>query len=390
MTATSMKMIVPITVSDSNLTSTTLAEDDYAVWSASTVYATGTRVILVSTHKVYESLKGSSSTVTISVASPGVVTWTAHGLATNTPISFVTTGTLPTGIVSGTVYYVHTILDANTFTLSTTAGGADINTTGVSTPTHTATASVNYALSPDVNTSATVASPAWLEVSPTNPWKAFDAQVGTQTTSATGIMTYVFSPGRINSIGFMNMSGITDITVRMTSSGTEIYNQSYSMLSGGIGDWYDYFFTEPVYNSDYVLTDLPMYANCELTITLEGASTIAIGVIAIGTFKSLGIASAGAKPSIKTYSRKETDDFGNITIVSRSYSKRLDVETLIEISGFDSIYNMLALYRDTPVVWIGAGNFSTTLILYGFYRDFSMNIAVANIGYCTLSIEGLI
>ena len=78
-----------------------------------------------------------SSTVTISIASPGVITWTGNGIPTTGPISFTTSSALPTGLVAATTYYVHTIVDANTFTVSATPGGVDINTTGSQSGTQT-------------------------------------------------------------------------------------------------------------------------------------------------------------------------------------------------------------------------------------------------------------
>lgn len=82
---------------------------------------------------------GWTSAVTITIASPGVVTWTAHGLPANAPVYF-TGGALPTGLVIGTQYFVKTVLSANTFTASATAGGTVINTTGTQSGIHTATA----------------------------------------------------------------------------------------------------------------------------------------------------------------------------------------------------------------------------------------------------------
>lgn len=68
----------------------------------------------------------------MTAATPGVVTLVAHGLPVNTPVKLVAVGAgvLPTGIVSGTTYYVKTVLSADTFSLSATAGGSAINTTG--------------------------------------------------------------------------------------------------------------------------------------------------------------------------------------------------------------------------------------------------------------------
>lgn len=80
-----------------------------------------------------------SATATISIASPGVVTWTAHGLKANDPVKFTTTGALPTGLVANTTYYVvGASISTNTFQLSATAGGSAINTSGTQSGTHTA------------------------------------------------------------------------------------------------------------------------------------------------------------------------------------------------------------------------------------------------------------
>jgi len=57
-----------------------------------------------------------SSTVTITAANPGVVTWTSHGLRTGDRISFSTTGSLPANIIPGENYYV-TVTGANTFNI---------------------------------------------------------------------------------------------------------------------------------------------------------------------------------------------------------------------------------------------------------------------------------
>jgi len=84
---------------------------------------------------------GGSATVTISIASPAVVSWTAHGQVAGNRIVFTTTGALPTGLTSGTPYYVISAgLTANSFEVSATVGGAVVNTSGTQSGTQTATA----------------------------------------------------------------------------------------------------------------------------------------------------------------------------------------------------------------------------------------------------------
>ena len=79
------------------------------------------------------------STVTITNASPAVVTWTAHGFSAGDRVQFRTSGDLPSGMVEHTFYYVLASgLTANTFQISTTDGGAAVNTSSAGSGTHTA------------------------------------------------------------------------------------------------------------------------------------------------------------------------------------------------------------------------------------------------------------
>lgn len=75
------------------------------------------------------------ATITVTIASPGVVTWTAHGQANGQAVAFSTTGALPTGITAGVGYYVVNKA-TNTFEISLTPGGAPINTSGSQSGVH--------------------------------------------------------------------------------------------------------------------------------------------------------------------------------------------------------------------------------------------------------------
>lgn len=83
-------------------------------------------------------LKFRQATATVTIATPGVVTSTAHKLVAGDTVVFSTTGALPTGITAGTTYYVlATDLAADTFKFAATAGGTPIDTTGSQSGVHT-------------------------------------------------------------------------------------------------------------------------------------------------------------------------------------------------------------------------------------------------------------
>lgn len=87
-----------------------------------------------------ELLEWKNATVTLTIATPCVVTWTAHGFTTGQSITFTTSGALPTGLTANTQYFV-TVVDANTFKLSTTPDNVGtatfIATSGSQSGTHT-------------------------------------------------------------------------------------------------------------------------------------------------------------------------------------------------------------------------------------------------------------
>lgn len=79
-----------------------------------------------------------SSAVTISNASPGVVTYNNHFATIADPVLFTTTGALPDPLVPDTIYYVQAVQGINTFTLSATPYGPVIATTTAGSGVHTA------------------------------------------------------------------------------------------------------------------------------------------------------------------------------------------------------------------------------------------------------------
>jgi len=78
-------------------------------------------------------LSSTGGTVTITIASPAVITSSVN-LPNNSSIQLGTTGALPSGLSTNTTYYVINV-SGTTFNLSLTQGGAAINTTGTQSGT---------------------------------------------------------------------------------------------------------------------------------------------------------------------------------------------------------------------------------------------------------------
>lgn len=246
----------------------------------------------------------------------------------------------------------------------------------------------------DANTGNTPgASPlAWVQIGPTNAYAMFDDQVSTSTVASMDL-SVVLTPGYSNSLALLGLVG-NEVSVAITNGvdGPSVYSKTVSLDGTFIYDWYMYFFEARVQVGEVVLTDIPPYVNAVLTVTLSAsAGDVAVGQLVFGTFYELGDAQYGATAGIIDYSRKDTDDFGVTTFVKRDFSKRMSLRLMLDAAQMNKVQRILGDLRATPAVWIGAeGDQYLPLVVYGFYRDFAIEVAYPTKSYCSLEIEGLI
>ena len=389
-----MKFVRPITVTEGMIVSYTLPETDYPAWSSSTVYSIGDRVIDTTTHRVYESLRGEKNTdVSITIASPAVIAWTAHTLEANSKVRFSTTGALPTGITAGTDYYVSaTGLSPNSFSISATAGGTQINTTGTQSGTHTAIEILNVNFDPtdpdNTATGSTVTDTTmWLEVGGTNKWRVFDQQSVEQTEN-TDIIEISLIPGRFDTIGFLNVEA-DDITVTITDP-TEgvVFDETRDTVLANVYDWYDYFFEPVIRSTKVVFENLPIYgaATLEITMTASG-STVKCAEIIMGLSRSLGDTQWGVRIGATDYSRKDENAFGNIVLRQGTFHDRMELNAFVLNELVDETVRLLNQYRATPMLYV-AGTYASTVV-FGFHDDYDTVLQSPAGSFLSLSIKGL-
>jgi hypothetical protein len=385
-----VKIIEPETISDTVLaqadgsnvpepdTATTPAE---AVYVAGTIYHTGDQVIVLTTHKVYEALSQTSELMTLDVA----------------PATAWAVGDLITGQTSAKTCVVVTVLTTKTFYVKDRTGaftldeivgvtgvGGKLADQGAAHPTFSVVD--NYP-----PTDVLLAVPKWMEVGATNRWKAFDAKIGSKTSQTTSVSYHLHVPV-IDSLALLGLVGTSASIIVTDSTAVVVYNKTVDLLNNdAVIDWYTYFFEEIIYREDSVHTDLPAAYGSTLDIVVTNTGgTASIGEIVIGNVATIGTTRAEPKPSvsIKDYSTKDTDVFGNITIVERTYSKKLTCDLIITNTELDTVYNLFTTYRSTPVVWI-ASELYGSMILYGFYKEFDVVIPGPLMSECSLELEGL-
>ncbi len=236
-----------------------------------------------------------------------------------------------------------------------------------------ATHSVYESMVPDNvgNDPAMAGSTAWLRVGATNRWAMFDDQIGTATTDEDEIEIVLVPGAPIAALGLIDVTAAS-VRVRVAGSG---YDRTAALGSRRAA----------------LFLDLPgTSGNVTVTIAGSGPSDeiVAVGTLALGGLIDLGVTEAGANVGITDYSRRDTDDFGNTSVVERGWAKRMVVRSKIDSDAVDATQDALAAIRARPCLWIGSED-RDALIIYGYFKDFSIDLALERVSYCSLTVEGL-
>jgi len=232
--------------------------------------------------------------------------------------------------------------------------------------------------------------PNWVDVGPTNRWACLDSETST-VTEDNGPVTYVFQPGRFASLALIDMQA-TSVYIKIESAVDGVlYQQTHIIYDNTpVPDWYQYFYQAIRAPKEIVIDDLIPLGDVTVTITINNtAGAVRLGTLVFGWQYRLGDVRFGARAGIIDYSKKETDAFGATTFVRRAFSKRAELPLWLTRQQVDYVHTVLAELRATPCLWRGADGQYTVLTVFGFYRDFDIEIAYPNDALYTLTLEGL-
>ena len=251
---------------------------------------------------------------------------------------------------------------------------------------------ISTTLNVQPDTGAIANPPTWLFVSATNRYKMFDTTVGSATSNASTIDVTITPAAPYNALVLFGVEGATAQLIVRDSGSTIVYNETKTLADySNVTGFYSYFFgTLPVdAQAEVAFLDIPFYTSATYQLIINaGTGTAVCAEAAFGTQTELAVTNFGTSVGIKDYSVKQVDDFGNITIVQRPYSKRAEFDLTIETPEVGVFNRFLAGIRATPCVYIGDPNREETIV-YGYYRDFNVVLSNPSISSCALTIEGL-
>lgn len=363
--------------------SSNVPEDDAPAQSMTRVYAAGDRIMVAASHMLYESKTGVRSPVTLSIASPGVVNWAAHGLAAGTAISFETTGALPSGLAVNTVYYVLAPA-ANSFNVSATVGGSSVNFTGSQSGAHSGVAGPNF--NRPVTDTAN-----WLLAGATNRWKMFDDYNNTLTERAEVIEVQVKPSAIAQGLYLGNIEGREVEIISTDPVAGEVMHETISLVSFSSGSsFYRWLFGRRIQLTQILTLSLPLYYLATATVRIKNPGGIArCGMFRIGPIEDFGYSQYGLGRDIKDYSTTKFNFDGTSETIERGFSKRMNVDVLMDNDVIDFAQEWFESRRQKNMIYIGATKYRSTM-LHGKCSSFKTVIEGYSQSKISLQIEGTV
>jgi len=234
----------------------------------------------------------------------------------------------------------------------------------------------------------------WLDLGATNKYRMFD-NIISSVSSRTGGIQFTLTPNQVvNSIALLNVNATTVRVVMTDPIEGVVYDQTKELRSSSeVIDYYSYFFAPLVSLTDLntaIFLDLPSKPTATITVYISsGTGLVEVGEVVYGIQSVIGRTNYGTSIGIKSYSRKDVDEFGKVTVVKRKNSKYCEYDVDIDNNNLAYVQRLFQDIDSVPCLFIGNPDMEE-LIVYGFYSDFKSTISFPTVSKCTLRVEGLI
>lgn len=234
----------------------------------------------------------------------------------------------------------------------------------------------------------------WLDSGYTNRYRMFD-NIISSVSSRTGGIEFTLTPNQvINGIALLNVNASTVRVVMNDPIEGVVYDRTKELRSSSnVIDYYSYFFAPLINLGDLdtaIFLDLPNKPTATITVYVSsGVGLVEVGEVVYGVQAIVGRTNYGTAIGITSYSRKDTDEFGKVTVVKRKNSKYADYDIDIDNTNLAFVQRLFQDIDSVPCVFIGNPEMEE-LIVYGFYSDFKATISFPTVSKCTLRVEGLV
>jgi len=228
----------------------------------------------------------------------------------------------------------------------------------------------------------------WLDLGATERFSIFDNTNNTFA-SNNGLLTYdIVYPNLYSYIAFLGLKANT-ATITVTDPSV-VYSKVIDLTIEGDFAGHSYYFDSVSQAGQLILTDLPIDTGVTLSFTLDnGAQDAELSTFIMGAKQDIGSLQYGVQVGIKDYSRRVTDDFGNVSITKRGFIDTVNYPVKLSSLDLNRVKQRLASVRAKPVLCVGTPKQMETVVL-GYIKKFIFSLKSSLDSTCNITVEGLV
>jgi hypothetical protein len=216
----------------------------------------------------------------------------------------------------------------------------------------------------------------WIDVGATNRWRVLDARLYDRASQTTSMQWTITVSQTFNAVAVMNLQA-GQVQCEVLNGGT-VVSTSTRVLSG----------SQAVKRA--VFLDLAGTAGRSVRITVSGTGLQYVGEIAIGFVLDLGSALLGTSFGFASYSRNETDEYGNPVVVRRPRGARAQVQARCAASDLELTLRRLEFQDAAPAVFMaGDPNATDGVVVYGYAEAPLLTLSKPTYAEYVLDLKGI-
>jgi hypothetical protein len=237
--------------------------------------------------------------------------------------------------------------------------------------------------------------PTWVNIRPSNYYGMLDGKTSTQTENADTI-TVTLTCNNLDTISLLELDAVSvSLSLYDNDTAAVVYTEDFDLINNTeVIDFYTYAF-EPFEYRPSIYTDaLYLYTDATLTVVIDKTgSTAKCGRLVLGRSYYVGDVGYGASLTVESYSHKETDEFGNSTLIHRDSVNIDSYEIRVPTQKIPVLRRKGKSLDAIPILFVMDESSTSTvehLLNFGYWDRFNMIVTNPVESTISLDIKGIL
>ena len=229
----------------------------------------------------------------------------------------------------------------------------------------------------------------WIRLGYSNKWRMFTLAKDSKSTVTGGSLTCSFEFGTaVDTIGVLGVIGSSLYLKIETVADGIVYEETLTSTDILVDNYFDWFFAPYELREDFIFFNLPSYPEATITLTVNTAGDASCGRFIAGTSKQLGDALYGSTTGTQSFTLRERDGFGNLSIVPRRTIDVTEYKVAIETQSIPVVKRYISRSASEPALFFATPE-NEGLINFGLAEDFRIPYEYPSTSKATIEVRSI-